>query len=468
MASNAELDLLARAIHDDCFGDVVRAGVDSAHFYTADGINLYQYLKKYYFDEETYGETPSMSIVKRWFPGIKLRLPRDSTKALIKDLKTRRLKQELNSMIEEAGELLDEDEVGPAMDYVMDRMTALRQQTGNSRDMDLAGSVVALRDRYELVKSKSGLLGIPTPWGPFNDGTMGMQAGDFILLYGRPGNMKTWCALVIAAAAYLRAKRVLVFSAEMMEIAIMSRLACLICKVDYDAFRKGDLSSASEAEVFRVLEGLSEMEKEEALDGDKPCLKVTTGSGITNGKSLEGIRMKVEEYRPDLVIVDGIYLIKGKGKKMWESMTAVSRGLKDMAVSLGIPIIGVTQANRDAKKSKGGDVADLAYADAFGQDADIVLRIIRYYDKDLKEACLVHAAAKVREGMIPPYVIWARPATNFGVAKHKVGSTAIQEAIEKETADAAADGSTEDEDDQQPSKPAPVRARRSKGRRNFV
>lgn len=452
MASNSELNLLASVIDENGFKRLLKEGIDSSYFSTIDGINVFNFLQGHYFDEAHYGETASMDLVRRWHPDVRLRIPRDSMGALIKDLRSRRLKRELNSLVDEVGDLADHDEIDAAVRFISDQVSTWNQRGGGGRDMDIATSHQKLKERYDLIKSKSGLLGIPTPWAPLTRGTMGWQGGDFVVLYGRPGNLKTWMACVIAVYAYTHGQRVLLFSAEMMEIAIMQRLTCILNGVPYDDFRHAELHPLVEQEFFETLKNLSEIELEDEDEADRPCLKVTTGSGINNGKSLEGIRQKVDEYRPDIIIVDGIYLLHGKSQKMWESMTGISRGLKDMATTLNVPVIGITQANRDAKKGKGDDVSELAYADALGQDADIAMRAIRHFDEELGEHVVTWSFAKVREGLIRPFSVYARAANDFSLYKESVSTSDVKRAVEAESTEVSEDTVKKGEEPEKPKK----------------
>jgi replicative DNA helicase len=83
----------------------------------------------------------------------------------------------------------------------------------------------------------------------------------------------------------------------------------------------------------------------------------------------------VYTYRPDLVVVDGIYLMQGAaGDSHWEKITSISRSLKQLAEGEGTPVLGLHQANRQAI-GKRIEIEHIAYADALAQDADLVMAI---------------------------------------------------------------------------------------------
>jgi replicative DNA helicase len=89
-------------------------------------------------------------------------------------------------------------------------------------------------------------------------------------------------------------------------------------------------------------------------------------------KELQGY---IYTYKPDIVIVDGIYLMRGMaGESHWEKITNVSRGLKEIAEGEGVPLLGIHQASRKAIGTR-IEVEHVAYSDALAQDADLMLAI---------------------------------------------------------------------------------------------
>jgi hypothetical protein len=83
----------------------------------------------------------------------------------------------------------------------------------------------------------------------------------------------------------------------------------------------------------------------------------------------------------------------------------------------GVPIIGITQANRGAEKTNGDDLTELAFADSIGMDADGVFRVkrIRKFDEQQKRKIteLLITAPGLREGIFEGIVIHGEPGYNF-------------------------------------------------------
>jgi len=79
----------------------------------------------------------------------------------------------------------------------------------------------------------------------------------------------------------------------------------------------------------------------------------------------------------DVLVVDGVYLMNvpgAKGGPNWERVAYISRALKQLALALEIPVVGLTQLKRIGGK-KEIDPEDLAYSDALGQDADFIIAL---------------------------------------------------------------------------------------------
>ncbi|MFD0936411.1 DnaB-like helicase C-terminal domain-containing protein, partial [Methylobacterium trifolii] len=100
------------------------------------------------------------------------------------------------------------------------------------------------------------------------------------------------------------------------------------------------------------------------------------------------MRMRAERQGIPLaaIIIDHIGLIRPskryQGNRVQE-MTEISSGLKGLAKELGIPIVGLSQLNREVEKrqDKRPQLADLRESGSIEQDADVVLGLYRdaYY-----------------------------------------------------------------------------------------
>ena len=193
--------------------------------------------------------------------------------------------------------------------------------------------------------------------------------GELLVLAARTGVGKS--ALVCHAAARWAGfgKRVLVVSCEMPSAQLLHRIYGLMGGFNPKLFRQ-------EASVT-VLSGLkaqvaAKLELIRAAGGD---ILFPRDRRLTVG----ALESAILEYKPDVVLVDGIYLLKGhtaREAQGWEIVKSVSNTLKQLAMEYTVPIFATTQFKRGSLNGA-FTLEDIAYSDAIGQDADVVISASR-------------------------------------------------------------------------------------------
>lgn len=192
--------------------------------------------------------------------------------------------------------------------------------------------------------------------------TGGIAAGDLIYLIGRLGTGKTTFALWVVSKWLQRERKVLMVSNE-------NRADDVIAKVDsyiggFNPIKKRTMQWSEED--FNRLNTVSFIARNMGGEMYIPNHPV---------KDVKEVQNLIYTYRPDIVVVDGIYLMQGaNGDSHWEKITNISRSLKQLAEGEGIPVLGIHQANRSAIGKK-IEIEHIAYADALAQDADLVMAI---------------------------------------------------------------------------------------------
>lgn len=192
--------------------------------------------------------------------------------------------------------------------------------------------------------------------------TGGVNKGDLIYLIGRLGVGKTSVALWLLGKGLIRGRKNLVVSNE-------NRADDVIAKVDsflggFNPIKKRTMDwNQDDMNRLNTVSFIAKNMDGEMFVPNRPV------------QDIKELRSLVYNYRPDLVVVDGIYLMAGaEGNSHWEKITAISRQLKQLAEGEGVPIIGIHQANRQAIGKK-IEIENIAYADALAQDADLVMGI---------------------------------------------------------------------------------------------
>lgn len=427
MPSNLEFALISRVIQDGDFQTLEKLRFSEEHFSSPETREVFKYLRDTFHGSTTFGQVPSFDMVRYRFPAFFFAPANDTVHVLASELRKDKLRLDVQALGEQIKQMAEADPMA-ALAKLKAEAINLGHITDVSEDLSISGIYSQLLSRYELVANSQGVIGIPFPWQVLTEETQGMQPGQFFIFYGRPKNMKTWIAILIAVNAYSVARRrVLYVTREMPAIQIMQRAACILARVDYGKFFKGKLQPETKARVFTILRELMEDEQTAGASGShQPFLVVTAdrsahGGAGGGGGGVSWIQGKIRDLRPDLVIVDGMYLLKDDRSNQrsvdWKAIAHVSQDLKLTSQEFDIPVLGVTQANRASDAKKGEDLTELAYADAFGQDADGVFRVskIKKIDEQTKQKHteILLTAPGLREGEFDGIVVNARPAYDF-------------------------------------------------------
>ncbi len=420
MAANTELQLICKIIETADFHTVDKLKIDESFFLGDPNIvsqtrEVFRFIRDHYHNEITYGSVPSWAIVSQRFNGFPWTQSYDTLPTLCQELRRYKMRAQLMMLADEINQKADDPAM--ALNVVREAATVMSSMHDMSNDMFLSSAGERLYQEYQLVSQGHGLTGIPWPWQILNDDTQGIHDGQFIVIYGRPKSLKTWMALYVACNAYMAGQRVLIFSLEMTEFQILRRCACLVAGVDYDKFKKATLDPATQQRVWEVLWALRDEELARTnRDGHSSAIMASNPRGDAAG--VAALQAKIREFNPDLVIVDGMYLMKDDRQKArtmdWKAVAHISQDLKKTAAAFDIPIIGVTQANRTASKDgKNADLAELAYADALSQDCDLCMRVHKQKDTVSGELELLLSFPGMREGTLDGFVIHGVPAVNF-------------------------------------------------------
>lgn len=234
--------------------------------------------------------------------------------------------------------------------------------------------------------AKAGVRGIGTPWPTMNDQTLGWWPEDLVLIVGRMGVGKTWSALLILHEVWKQGKKVLLISTEMNKIRLAQRFFALSLRMPYHAIRRGRLGEFVEGEFYR---GVEELLNEGGLD-------------IISGDydyTIENVAAVVESNRPDVLGVDGPYLIKNKGKDRHERVSNTFDDFKRIGRKYQIAVITNLQFNRSAKTGQAGTIANenIGITDVAAWNADVSYGLFQTDDM-FRDWEMGLKAMKIREG----------------------------------------------------------------------
>lgn len=190
-----------------------------------------------------------------------------------------------------------------------------------------------------------------------NDIVGGILPGELAYIVGRLGTGKTLLTQWMIYQWWKAGKRVLLTSAEMTPSQLMLRLDGFIAGINPADVRRRKITGP---EPFAMVSHLA------SIAGGDIIIPTRTPRTPSEIGSL------IISHRPDIVAVDGVYLLDSDERlaSSWERMASISRGLKGLTLAHKVPLVGTSQANRSARDKVTG--YDIAYSDAFGQDADLI------------------------------------------------------------------------------------------------
>jgi len=217
---------------------------------------------------------------------------------------------------------------------------------------------------YDSMHLSMGLTGIPTGWTTTDEETGGYQNGDLITIVARPGIGKTFILIHKAKAAFLAGYSVLFVSMEMTLTQIGSRFHSIHAGINPKYVRKGMLSTM----MYRKL-------RESILTLDN-CNRFHLYAGNMQ-KKVDDLDLLVQELNPDIIYIDGMYLMKsssnGYKTSRWDNVAAVVDDLKKMTIARDRPIVTTTQFGRDAGSGgKQGSLENIGYSDTIGTHSSLV------------------------------------------------------------------------------------------------
>jgi replicative DNA helicase len=268
------------------------------------------------------------------------------------------------------------------------------------------------------------IIGIPTGFDRYDRLTSGLHDGELTIVAARPGMGKTSLvlnmAVNVASPQQLESARdpnerweepgygVVVFTLEMPREQIVNRMLCSAARVDVSRVRTGMLTPSDWGKLTQAAAQLANLS---VWVDDTPALSMLEVRSKVRRLQAEFDRLDPatgeKKQRIGLVVVDYLQLMRGRenAQSREQEISEISRGLKQLAKELSIPVMALSQLNRAVEtrgeKSKRPQLSDLRESGAIEQDADNICFIYRddYYNKETADRNVAELIiAKQRNG----------------------------------------------------------------------
>ena len=224
-----------------------------------------------------------------------------------------------------------------------------------------------------LHKERGKLRGVPSGYTALDNLLAGFQKSDLVILAARPSVGKTAFALSLARHAAVKHKIPIgLFSLEMSKEQLVDRLICAEANIDLWKLRTGKLSDRDD-DFPRIGQALGILSEAPIFIDDSAAANIME------------IRAKCRRLKSEhglgMIIIDYLQLMESRGSKenRVQEVAEISRGLKQIARELEIPIIALSQLSRTVEMMKPAipKLSHLRESGSIEQDADVVIFIYR-------------------------------------------------------------------------------------------
>ena len=339
--------------------------LDRSDFVDTEELDVYDYIKQHY---RRYAEFPDISTVEEE-TGHRLPDTPESVDYYIDQLHQRTVYNGVREEFKDLRDSLKEVDIEGMLEAANSIRRICIPHTGQQQELQTLSEVAAeVRDLYASIHGSSMVSGIPTGYRYLDEQTNGYQNGDMVVWVARPALGKTHKLIHQARAAYASGRSILFVSMEMTLAQIGSRYAAHEAGLDPSLIRKGKLSFWGRKRFDQALLSMGNSNRFHLFAGN---FKKTT----------DDIDILIQELNPDIIYIDGMYLMKpvtNKGRMgRYEAAAYVVDEIKRMTLMRDRPIVCTTQFGRDAKNSnnKGGSLETIGYTDTIGTHASLVVAI---------------------------------------------------------------------------------------------
>ncbi|SCN46452.1 Replicative DNA helicase [methanotrophic endosymbiont of Bathymodiolus azoricus (Menez Gwen)] len=228
--------------------------------------------------------------------------------------------------------------------------------------------------------------------------TSGLQPGDLIIVAGRPSMGKTTIAMNMAEnVAIASGKPVAIFSMEMPGDSLAMRMMSSLGRIDQNKVRTGKLD---DDEWPRLTSAINLLAETKLFIDDSP--------GLTPNEVRSRARRLTRDHgQLGLIVLDYLQLMQSpaSGDNRVAQISDISRGLKTLAKELNVPVVALSQLNRNLEQrpNKRPVMSDLRESGSIEQDADVIMFVYRdeVYNEDSPDKGLAELIiGKQRNGPI--------------------------------------------------------------------
>jgi replicative DNA helicase len=388
--SNTETKLISAVLQDKQVHVLLQANVDGILRTHND---IWKFIRDY---SENNGTVPPTSLVVEKFRDFVPSTDIGATKYHLEELQAEFLNDSLKDVLRSTAAEVQAGQSTKALEDLITKTSELKKTTSVIRDIDATDLDSAVSYFEQLAKQNElGSIGIKLGLPGFDNYLpAGITPGQLGVLLAYPGIGKSWFAIYTAVQAWKNGKSPLIISLEMSEHEVRNRV--------FATMGQGLWSHRKLAAGQIDINDLKRWHQKE-LAGKPEFHIISNDSGGEVTPAV--IRGKIDQYKPDIVIVDYLQLMSPNQKSDNETvrMKNLSRELKLMAISEEIPIIAISSATPDdvTKLDTVPTLGQTSWSRQIAYDADWLLALGRATNSDILE-CVFR---KNRNGFMGEFLV---------------------------------------------------------------
>lgn len=371
MAADNEIRLISKAIRDRDISILLERGIHEDWFYVEDNREVWKFIHNHW---KKYSEVPTAVTVKDNFPTYRLLDVQDSASYLLDQLIEYRKRQKTIEVVQLAADAVSVGDHNSALTILGAGVAKLSDEGVNRiTDINLSNNATQRYDEYLNVKTRpNGLLGMATGFQVMDFATAGLQPGQLITIIAPPKTGKSVLAMQMAANVHDDGFVPMFQSFEMSNIEQQRRHDAMRAHISNGRLMRGALKPEEEIRYQKFLQRMDAMHNFYLSES-------------VSAQTISALSVKIEKLRPDILFVDGVYLMVDEmtGEMTTPlALTNITRSMKRLSQQHEIPIVQTTQV-LNHKVRRGQVTADsIGYSSSFLQDSDVIFALQRQDEAD--------------------------------------------------------------------------------------
>jgi hypothetical protein len=358
---NAEAALITAIVETGDLAPLMEAKVTKEFFDNPEDREVFEYIMRHW---ARYGKVPGEKAILTLYPDYEFEDGDEPFEFYLDEVRGQHKFKILYEVLNEAAEVLeDREDTDSAVDLIAGGLTRIYTEVSELRDTNIIETWESRLETYSEWRLRGDALkGIPSGFPTVDNVLRGFQAEQLITFVGTPKAGKSWMMLAMAIAAHNYGKTPLFIGFEMSNEEQEARYDAIVGGINYSHLLKGQTTAEEDDRLFKALR---------RRKNGHPLVM----SSDPDGSTVSRVAAKIEQYKPDIVFIDGVYMMddeEGEPKGSPQALTNITRSLKKLARRTSTPIVISTQVLLwKLNKKRGLDENAIGYTSSFIHDSDV-------------------------------------------------------------------------------------------------